>query len=248
MPAINQDFAVQSFCFRTIKDNAAVADAVKQIGLDKIEVCAVHADFKDPAAFEGVYKTYTDAGVKIISIGVETLTGNEADDRARFECAKIAGLDHISVHFQPDTFDVAHPLAQELAEEYGVRVGIHNHGGYHWLGNMEMLKHVFTQVGDRIGLCLDTAWALTARMDPVKAVETFGERLFAVHMKDFIFESPTGKHQDVVVGTGNLDLPGLVAACDQVGFNGHPILEYEGAPDSPVPTLKKCVEAIKATA
>ena len=32
------DFGVQSFCFRDFKDNTAVADMVKEIGVDKIEV------------------------------------------------------------------------------------------------------------------------------------------------------------------------------------------------------------------
>lgn len=247
MTAINQDFGVQSYCFRTIKDNAAVADAVRQIGLSKIELCGVHATLTDPADFEKAYHIYQDAGVEVVSIGVEMMTGDEARDRARFECAKVAGLKHISITFNTDTFDTAHPLAQRLAEEYDLRCGIHNHGAYDWLGNMQMLTHVFKITGDRIGLCLDTAWALSARMDPVKAVEKFGDRLFAIHMKDFVFQAPTGQHEDVVVGTGNLDLPGLVAACEAAGFTGEAILEYEGDPDNPIPTLKKCVDAIKAT-
>jgi hypothetical protein len=50
MTDITQDFGVQSYCFRSIKDNADVAAAVKQIGLSKIEVCAVHATFADPSS------------------------------------------------------------------------------------------------------------------------------------------------------------------------------------------------------
>lgn len=245
MASITPDFAVQSYCFRTIKDNAAVAKAVKEIGLDKIEVCAVHCDFNKPETFDGVIDTYKQAGVQIVSIGVEGMNGDEAEMTKRFDFAKAAGIKHISVNFAPATFDKAHPIVQKLAEKYDVRCGIHNHGGYHWLGSTEILKYVFSKVGDRIGLCLDTAWALAAWQNPIKMVEDFGSRLWAVHMKDFVFHGPTGKHEDVIVGTGNLKLPEFIGALDAAGFKGQAIMEYEGDPDNPVPTLTKCVTAIR---
>jgi len=243
---ITQDFGVQSYCFRSIKDNQAVADAVKQIGLNKIEVCGVHADFSKPETFDSVIKTYTDAGVAIQSIGVEGMNGDEAEMRKRFDFAKAAGLKHVSINFNPDTFAKAHPIVQKLAVEYDVRCGIHNHGGYHWLGNSQMLTWVFSQVGDRIGLNLDTAWALNARQNPVEMAEKFADRLFAIHLKDFKFRAPDGQHEDVVVGTGNLDLSAFAAKCKEIGFDGEAILEYEGDVDNPIPTLSKCVEAIRA--
>jgi S1-C subfamily serine protease len=48
-------------------------------------------------------------------------------------------------------------------------------------------------------------------------------------VKDFTFDR-AGKHQDVVVGTGNLDLPKLFAAMGKANFSGNVILEYEGKP------------------
>ena len=242
---MTQEFGVQSYCFRGMKDNAAVAAAVKQIGLNQIEVCAVHCDFGQPETFDQVIRTYDDAGVSIVSIGVEGMNGDEAEMRKRFDFAKACGAKHLSINFNPETFERAHPIVQKLAERYDVRCGIHNHGGYHWLGNAQMLEYVFSRVGDRIGLCLDTAWALHATMKPVQMVEKFADRLFAIHLKDFKFQSPTGKHEDVVVGTGNIDLPAFKAACESAGFTGETILEYEGDPDNPVPTLGKCVAAIR---
>lgn len=246
MTRITQDFGVQSYCFRSIKDNNDVAEAVKKIGLGKIEICGVHCSFGDTAAHQQVIDTYQNAGVAIQSIGVEGMGPDEAENRKRFDFAKAAGLKHMSINFNPDSFDQAHPIVQKLAEEYDIRCGIHNHGGYHWLGSDQALRYVFSKVGDRIGVCMDTAWALSARQDPVKWVHAFKDRLFAVHMKDFVFESPTGKHQDVVVGTGNLDLPALAKACEDVGFDGQAILEYEGDVDNPIPSLTRCVEAIRA--
>jgi sugar phosphate isomerase/epimerase len=49
----------------------------------------------------------------------------------------------------------------------------------------------------------------------------------------------------VVVGTGNLDLPGLFKALGKGGFKGQLILEYEGDAKNPVPALKECVAAVR---
>ena len=244
MAGITPAFAVQSYCFRTIKTNEEVAQAVKDIGLGRIEVCRVHCNFDEADQHEACIETYRAADVAICSMGVEGMSDDDAANRNKFEFCKKAGIKHMSVDFNPATIDEALKSAQALAEEYDVKCGIHNHGGRHWLGNSQTLNHVFSKAGDRIGLCLDTAWALDAGENPVKMVERFGDRLFAIHMKDFTFDSAR-KHTDVVVGTGALDLPGLIEACDQVGFAGEAILEYEGDPDNPVPTLKNCVEAIR---
>ncbi len=244
MAKINEDFGVQSYCFRTIKDNKQVADAVKQIGLSKIEICGVHCQFSDPATFDDVIGIYNDAGVSIQSIGVERMGTDEAENRKRFDFVKKAGAKHISVNFEPREFEKAHPIVQKLAEEYDVNCGIHNHGGYHWLGSVQMIDYVLEITGSRIGLCLDTAWCLDAKGKPLQWIEKFASKLFAIHLKDFTFK-PDRMHEDVVVGTGNIDVPALVAAAEAAGFKGEAILEYEGDPENPIPTLSKCVEAIK---
>ena len=56
---------VQSYCFRNFKDNATVASMVRDCGLDRIELCAVHCDFNKPETFDEVIGIYKDAGVAI---------------------------------------------------------------------------------------------------------------------------------------------------------------------------------------
>ena len=50
--------------------------------------------------------------------------------------------------------------------------------------------------------------------------------------------------EDVVVGTGNLDLPKLLNTMKAGDFNGYVVLEYEGDVDNPVPAMTGCVEAV----
>lgn len=240
---IPQELAVQSFCYRGFKSNQELIAKVKETGLARVELCGVHVDFSDESAFETIIGEYRDAGVEIVSIGVNPLKGDEASERKLFDFVRLAGAKYMSVDFHMDKVREATELAGKLAEEYDVRLGIHNHGGRHWLGSTQAISHVLSISSDRIGLCLDTAWCLHSGEDPVKMTERFGDRLYGVHLKDFIFDK-AGKHQDVVVGTGNLDLPRLKQTLDQVGFDGYAVLEYEGDVENPVPALKECVSMI----
>lgn len=237
--------AVQSYCFRGFKDPAEVAEKVREIGLSKIELCAVHVDFLDESAFGPVIGAFADAGVEIISIGVQGFRNEPEKEEKFFQFASEAGATTISADFNPTTVPEAYRVAEQLAEKYDLRLAIHNHGGRHWLGPAQMLSLVLEQTSPRIGLMLDTAWALDSREDPLALVDRFADRLYGLHLKDFIFErdrTPT----DVVVGTGNLKLPELMAKLKQRSFQGHLILEYEGDVENPVPALTKCVAAIQA--
>jgi sugar phosphate isomerase/epimerase len=91
---------------------------------------------------------------------------------------------------------------------------------------------------------MDTAWALDAKQDPVKWAEKYAARLYAVHIKDFVFDRAR-QSTDVVVGTGNLKLAELIKTLKSKGFQGEWILEYEGDVENPIPALQKCVEAIR---
>jgi sugar phosphate isomerase/epimerase len=236
--------AVQSFCLRGFDKNEVVAAKVKECGLSAIEICAKHIDFTKVESFDGHLATYAAAGVAIVSIGVQTFRNDAVNERHFFEFAKKAGGTTLSASFAIDAIPAALKTAEGLSEEFGIPLGIHNHGGRHWLGNAQTLEWIFKQTGPRIGLMLDTAWAMDAGEDPVAMVEKFGPRVVGVHVKDFVYDRAR-KHRDVVVGTGNLDLAKLFAALRKTGFAGNVILEYEGDVENPVPALKACVDAIR---
>lgn len=241
------DLGVQSYCFRHFKENAKVADLVRECGLDKIELCGVHADFNDHSSFDKVISTYGAAGVTIVCIGVQSANGDLAKERNYFEFARAAGVKHISVHFGVDTFPDCYRVTEQLCEEFDIVAGIHNHGGYDWLGNSSMLNRVFTDTNERIGLCIDTAWALDAKQNPVEMSQKFASRLYGAHIKDFVFDRARNP-EDVIVGTGNLDLPAFVALCNASSTMKSCVLEYEGDVENPVPALISCVEAVRNAA
>ena len=185
------------------------------------------------------------AGVQIVAIGVERLTGDIAKDRPRFEFCKQAGVKNMSITFGPETlFEGSLKNIEKLADEYDLKLGIHNHGGYDWLGNSVILDYVFKKTSPRIGLHLDTAWAIDAKQNPVEMASKFGDRLYGVHVKDFIYDRGAFP-KDVIIGQGNLDLPKFMATLKQVNFTGPLVIEYEGDIENPVPALKECVAALK---
>ena len=247
MGHINDNLGVQSYCFRQFKDNGEVASMVKQIGVERIEVCAVHADFNDVSGWKQIVKTYEDAGVRIVSIGVQTFRG-EDKEKAWFECAAAAGAKHISAHFTVDTFQDAAAKTAKLADEFDINIGIHCHGGYMFGGQPDVMNHLLKLGGPRIGVCLDTAWCMQIGPNagnPVQWVEKFAGRIYGVHFKDFVFDKNAQWH-DVVVGRGNLDLPAFTDVLEADGFKGVSIIEYEADADNPVPALTECVNSMRS--
>jgi sugar phosphate isomerase/epimerase len=236
--------AVQSFCFRGFNDNAKVASLVKQIGLSAIELCGVHFDVNKPDSWNNVLKAYQDAGVEIVSVGVQMLGSDEAEARKHFEITKTFGASLMSVDFVLEQTPDCYRVAEKLAAEYNINLAIHNHGAKHWAGPARVLKHIFSQTDASIGLCMDTAWTLDSWDDPVQWVEQFADRLYAVHVKDFTFQ-PTREPKDTVIGTGNLDTTALANNLDKINFTGPLILEYEADVDDPAPALSKCVDVMK---
>lgn len=242
---LGKELAVQSFTYRHFEENAVVIEKLKDSGSTGIELCGRHADFADESCFDEVVSLYKDSGVDIVAIGVQSFTNDEAAERKFFEFGKRAGIKVMSANFKPDSTPESFRTAEKLADEYDINLAIHNHGGRHWLGSSEMLRHVFATTSPRIGLCLDTAWAMDAREDPLRMAQEFSERLYGLHIKDFVFDRAR-KPEDVVVGTGNLDLAGLVAVLRDMDFNGYAALEYEGDVENPVPAVQKCVKAVRA--
>jgi len=242
------DFGVQSYCFRHFKDNEVLAQKVRAIGLEKIELCGVHADFSKPEAFKDVVAIYKKAGIEIISIGVQTFEGHD-HEKVWFECAALAGARHISCHFTVATFMQAIPKVRRWSQEFGIRVGIHCHGGYQFGGQPGVIDYLISLGTPEIGLCIDTAWAMQIGPGPGNPVEwakKYAGKIYGIHYKDFIFER-NGQWQDTIVGQGNLNLPAFNQALVDGGFNGMAVIEYEADVESPDAALKRCVESMRAS-
>lgn len=234
---------VQSWTFRTYQTIPDLLAAVQACGLDAVELCGVHVDVTDPVAVETALAQFRAAGITLTSFGIAGFPNDEEKVRPLFQFAKAAGIPALGADPDPDAL----PLLDRLCDEYGVRLAVHNHGRHHRYGSIAQLDELFRATSPNIGLCMDTAWMLDAGENPIAAAQHFAARLYGVHLKDFIFRDD-GTPEDVVIGTGELKLPALLATLRAVGFQGYLTLEYEGDEHAPIPSVQACLEALRPLA
>ncbi len=246
MNDIKNTLAVQSWSFRAFKQVPQLIEQLKKVGVTGTELCGVHCDFNDESKFDGVIDQFRVAGLKIVSIGVEGFWGDEAAYEKRFKFVQKAGAKRMTITFPPDGHLDRIKIIEKLSEKYDIFCGIHNHGGYDWLGSRGILKYIFANSGPRLGLEMDAAWAMQAGENPIQMAEQFIDRLYGVHFKDFIFDR-AGHGADVVVGEGNLDVKALVQIVRTKAPNGCvSVIEYEADESNPAPAITKCVQAVKS--
>jgi sugar phosphate isomerase/epimerase len=235
--ALVSKLGIQSYCFRRFNSTCQIVELCEEIGVKAIELCNVHIDVNNSK--EDV-KLYRQNNIAISSYGCHGFGNNEELDKKVMEFAVANNIKAVSSTFAIDKL----PYVEELSAQYNVKLAIHNHGRHHALGSVFALENIFSKASKNIGLCLDTAWMLDSGEDPVAIAEKFADRLYGMHLKDFIFDR-AGKPEDVIVGLGNLNLPKLLDFLVSIDYSGYLTLEYEGNPDNPVDALKKCVEKIK---
>jgi len=239
---LSSRLGIQSFCFRAFKEHERLCEALRECGVTHFELCGAH--IRPDKDFDGAVaalELYRRNGITVSAYGVHGFGADETPARKVFEFAAAADFPTISADLSPEAL----PMVEKLCEEYGKKIAVHNHGRKHRLGPVWALEELFKQTSPNVGLCLDTAWMLDASGDPLAAAKKFQDRLYGVHLKDFVFDR-AGKHEDVIVGTGNLDLRAFTAFLAETNFDGYLTLEYEGDRDAPVPSTKKCATAVKA--
>ena len=230
----------QSWCYRDFRGIDTLAKMLRESDLDTLEICSVHADFFNREKWEKTVEEIKAAGININSCGVSGMGNDEAGLRSLFDFGKTLGLKALDADPDKDAL----PLIEKLCDEYGIKIAIHNHGKHHRYGFEEQLDEIFDATTPNVGLLLDTGWALDAGLDPVKMIYKYKDRLYGVHLKDFTFDEK-GDPQETVLGTGELDLEGVIAALRDINFNGYASLEYEGDASNPVPKITACVENLR---
>jgi sugar phosphate isomerase/epimerase len=185
-------------------------------------------------------KAYQDAGISITCFGVHGFNSEEDKTRQIFEFAKTLGLKSINADFGPDFL----VMAERYCAEYHIKLAVHNHGRHHRWGAIRDIDKLFAESSKNIGLCLDTAWMMDSGEDPVKVAEKYADRLYGVHIKDFVFDR-AGRPEDTVIGTGNLDINAFVTLLIDKGFDGTLTLEFEGDENNPIPATRECVSVVK---
>jgi inosose dehydratase len=101
-----------------------------------------------------------------------------------------------------------------------------------------------------VRLLLDVAHYKQGGGDPVQAISQYRDRISVMHIKDVVSPapatdgSPARPYKFVELGRGNVDLKGVVAALEKIGFDGWAIVELDAVTDKSK-TPRECAEINK---
>lgn len=173
------------------------------------------------------------AGVKLTSIYIGNIPGDEAGCRKIFGFARKLGVEFIVSEPAPESL----PLIEKFCNEYRINVAIHNHpeGKSRYWHPREVLKACEGR-GPRIGACGDTGHWLRSGIKPSEGVQMLGRRLLTLHVKDL----DEAMH-DVPWGAGKGDMAGLFRTLHQLKLK--PALfgiEYETKWENNLAEIAQC--------
>lgn len=184
-------------------------------------------DFKmDQATRDAVKKMLRDKGLTLTAYGVVNAK-TEDEWRQIFAFAKDMGIRNINTEPNKDQM----PYIIRMAEENKINVAIHNHPKptRYWHPDS-----VLAVIGNSkyVGACADIGHWVRSGLDPVECLKRYEGHILGLHFKDVKKDTPdwnagAGKYHDVVWGTGDCNIPGVLAELKRQKFKGPISAEYE---------------------
>jgi inosose dehydratase len=232
---------IQMYSLRGYKVDEALRHA-RDLGFRHIEfyggMFPVDASAEQIAAMR---KQVAELGLSITAHGVNGFGADAAANRRVFEFARAAGIPIITADPTPEAF----ASLDELVKEFNIRIAIHNHGPKHRYNKVVDVLRAIEKHDERIGACADLGHFIRSGEKPTEVIRLLKGRLYGIHLKDF--KEMQDKTTGVILGKGHLDVPGVFAALEQVGFpaDGALSLEYEEHPENPLADIRECLEVAR---
>lgn len=242
---VRETIAAQLFTLRdlmtTPEDIVKVLTRVRDIGYKAVQLSGV----KYPSA--SFIKEVTESLGLTVCITHTTYDRliNDLDaviaDHKLWNCPTV-GLGFMPVEFSrtPEGYrafiDTINTIAAKLSQS-GLKFGYHNHHfeleKYDGLTGLEQIMNETEP--SRVSLILDTYWIQSGGGNPEKWIEKYAGRIDVVHLKDMaIFDD---KQAMAEIGEGNLDWPGILAACRKAGVKWYAV-EQDVCRRSPLESLE----------
>jgi len=233
---------------KTPADIATTLRRVKKLGYDAVQLSALgKIDAKELAGM-------------LQGEGLTCCATHDSLDRMRDDTAKVIedlrlwGCRHTAI----GGFFPKNPQAKdwpEFAEKFsavaekfkgsGIGVGYHNHSHefvrYDGKPAMEILLE---KLSKEIWFEFDTYWIQHGGGDPAAWIRRVKGRIPCVHFKDMAMGSD-GKQQMAEIGEGNLNWPGIIAACREAGVQWY-IIEQDICQRDPFESLGISLRNLKA--
>ena len=179
-------------------------------------------DFNMPAEKRNqILALLKDKGITMHAFGVVGANSPESW-RQLFVFAKAMGIENINS--EPKESDL--PLIGELADEYKIKVSIHNHPKPTHYWSPEIVLNAIKLANSKyVGACADIGHWVRSGIDPVEGLKQYKGYINHLHFKDLNEKSP--KAYDVHWGTGVSNVKGVMQELKNQKFKGMLSAEYE---------------------
>ncbi len=174
-----------------------------------------------------------------INLGVLDVPRDEAKARVFFDFARRLGLNGITTE-SIGSIDVL----ERLAAEYDIKVCFHNHPRPTGLWHPDTIWQALQGRHENLGYCADIGHWAASGLDPLEVVRKIAPRVHAFHMKDRTsLEEPS---RDQPLGTGIIDIPGILEEVRKHSFTGNVTVEYEYNWETNLPEIAQCIGYLRA--
>ena len=230
------------------KDVPATLDKIKSLGITDMEF----SNLFGKTASE--LRTLIDErGIKCSSFGVSySDLVNKTTEVA--QKAKTLGADYVRVASIPyksvftvedaqRAVDDFNRVGKILKEEHGLTFAYHNHGfEFQTYQDGTLYDFIVKKTNPKyVSFELDILWAFFPGHDPVQLLNKYGKRYKLMHLKDLRKGVPgnmsggTSPENDVVFGTGQIDIPSILRAAKKAGVRHYYIEDESSNVDVQVP-------------
>jgi sugar phosphate isomerase/epimerase len=234
---------------KTPRQFAQTIDRLKSIGY-----CAVELIHSDNVTDHEIANICDAAGVAVAAAHVRETSIIEQPESVA-EKLKILGT-KIGVYAFPRGVDLASSLeVEKLADglersaaflnRHGLVLAYHNHALEFARAGKERVYDVIRSRAPGLSFELDAYWAHYGGMNPESLVRSLGDRLVALHLKDFgVTSEHSGEPFMTEVGYGNLDFRTLIAEAERGGCQWF-IVEQDVTPGDPFDSLERSFRHIR---
>lgn len=234
--------ALQAYTF---KDRTLVEtiETAKRLGFKAIELTSVQklgGTFKGSVKYSDMspetvtaVRAYLDGcGLKVLSYGVVN-EKDEAGWRKQFEFARALGIGMLLTEPPPEQL----PLIDGLAQEYKIRVHLHNHAKTNPWWQPSFMAEKVASCSEWVGAGADIGHWVPAGVDPAAGIRQLAaSRVFALH---FVDVNQGGRPVPYGTGVGKLD-----TVLEVLKAKGAPVIltcEYEQCDELTERNVRACV-------
>lgn len=252
---------IVSYTYRNqfAEDLPGTLDRIKDNGITDIEFSSL---FKQTP--EDLRKMCDKRGLKCSSYGgsYDDLV-NKTDELGK--AALALGATYVRVanipHKGPFTLDHAKQAVADfnkygklLKDKYGLTFIYHNHGfEYQPYEDGTLYDYLLKNTDPKyVSMELDILWAFLPGQDPAQLLTRYGNRYKALHMKDLkkgvergSLSGSTPKDNDVILGTGQIDIPAVIKAARKAGVKHFYIEDESSSCLTQVPESIKYLNSLK---